>query len=135
MHNDDNQTDYKAKAKERARAARKAAYEKQKERQKAILKERREAQKKDPAYQAKVAARKAEQRERYQALKGAQKDTERKQAKLDRDAKFNSPAALEERQLKDKALLATLIPASKLQTPDTSTEPKKPVRHLRLVTE
>lgn len=114
--------DFKAKQKERARLARKAAYAKQKER----LKERKAALQADPEYQRKQSERRQALRERYreekQKLKSADAASRRQNRQAEREL---SESARRER---DRQILAELIPASQLSD-DHEQGPETPAQH------
>jgi hypothetical protein len=130
--------DFKAKQKERARLARKAAYAKQKER----LKERKEALRADPEYQRKQAERRQALRERYREEKQKMKSADAASRRQSRQAARELSES--ERRERDRQILAELIPASHLNSdhedrPETPTQEKpaqettSPRPHLRLI--
>lgn len=118
------ENDFKIKMKERARLARRAAYEKQK----SYHQERKQTLKASPEYQEKQAERKAEQRDRNKLFKNKSK----KKDKIVEDqlAKQTKEEALAEQRRRDAELLASLKPAATL--PDL-TEPNQKKPTLRLV--
>lgn len=121
---DTSKIDFKVKMKERARLARKEAYE----RQKAWQKERTLALKASPEYQAKQAERKAAKREHSRQLKNKSKNEDKIAG--DTFARQTKGEMLAEQTRKDAELLASLTPATTL--PESS-EPKQKKPMLRLV--
>lgn len=116
--------DFKIKMKERARLARRAAYEKQK----VYQQERKLALKASPEFQEKQAERKAEQRDRNKLFKNKSKLKDK--IVEDQFAKQTKEEALAEQGRRDTELLASLKPAAILQV---STEPRQKKPMLRLV--
>lgn len=103
--------DYKQAAKERARAARKAAYAVQKER----LKEKRKALKESPAYKERQAALKAKRRASY--LEQKQKLKTKQKGEVKEEALAEAAAAEREQEARDEVVFSSLRLASEINEP------------------